>query len=131
MQSKNFDSWSEQKKKLHAREREVFFHEREIWWCSLGVNIGFEQDGTNELFERPVLIIKKFNRDVLWVLPLTRTDKKNRYYMSITVGDNNSVVILSQFRLISAKRLQRYMHKIPKGQLKKIVAGVRQFFPTP
>ena len=131
MQPKDFDRWNEQKKKLHDGEREVLFHEREIWWCSLGVNIGFEQDGTNELFERPVLVVRKFNRDVMWVLPLTRTEKKNRYYVPITVGDRNSVVILSQLRLISAKRLQRYMHKLPKGQFKKIVAGVQQFFPKP
>ena len=131
MQPKDFDRWNEQKKKLHDGEREVLFHEREIWWCSLGVNIGFEQDGTNELFERPVLVVRKFNRDVMWVLPLTRTEKKNRYYVPITVGDRNSVVILSQLRLISAKRLQRYMHKLPKGQFKKIVSAVQQFFPKP
>ena len=41
MQPKDFDRWNEQKKKLHDGEREVLFHEREIWWCSLGVNIGF------------------------------------------------------------------------------------------
>lgn len=44
---------------MHASEGEILFYEREIWWCSLGVNIGFEQDGTNDLFERPVLVIKK------------------------------------------------------------------------
>lgn len=129
LQSKDFNRWNEQKKKIHAREGEVFFHEREIWWCSLGVNIGFEQDGTNELFERPMLVIKKFNRDVLWVLPLTRSSKENRYYVPITVGDSNSAVILSQLRLISSKRLQRYMHKLPQGQFKQIIRLVQQFFP--
>ncbi|OGG68504.1 hypothetical protein A3C20_02100 [Candidatus Kaiserbacteria bacterium RIFCSPHIGHO2_02_FULL_55_25] len=129
MQSKDFDRWNGEKKKLHASEREVLFHEREIWWCSLGVNIGFEQDGTNELFERPVLVMRKFNRDVLWILPLTRSDKRNRYYVPITVGDANSAVILSQLRLISSKHLQRYMHKLPQGQFKEIVRLVQQFFP--
>ncbi|OGG53045.1 hypothetical protein A3H16_03180 [Candidatus Kaiserbacteria bacterium RIFCSPLOWO2_12_FULL_53_8] len=129
MQPKGFDRWNEQKKKLHASEREMLFHEREIWWCSLGVNIGFEQDGTNELFERPILIIRKFNRDVLWALPLTRSDKRNRFYVPITVGDANSAVILSQLRLISSKRLQRYMHKLPQGQFKEIIRLVQQFFP--
>src|SRR3989338_9273220 len=129
MQSKDFDKWNQQKQKIHTREAEVFFHEREVWWCSLGVNVGFEQDGTNEMFERPVLIVKKFNRDVLWMLPLTRSDKKNRYYVPISVGDSNSAVILSQLRLISSKRLQRYMHKLPQGQFKKIVQLVQQFFP--
>src|SRR5262249_38516740 len=101
---KDFDTWNERKKKLHNEKKNVFFHEREIWWCSLGLNIGYEQDGANELFERPVLVVKKFNRDVLWVLPLTRTDKKNCYYFPISVGEESSVVILSQLRLISSKR---------------------------
>lgn len=128
---KNFDGWNEQKKKLHNRDGEVFFHEREVWWCSLGVNIGFEQDGKNELYERPVLIIKKFSRSLLWILPLTRSDKKNQYYLPITVGEENSVVILSQLRLISSKRLQRHMHKLPNEQFKQIISAVQQFFPKP
>ena len=112
-------------------ENGKFFHEREVWWCSLGLNIGYEQDGTNELFERPVLVIKKFNRDVLWVLPLTRSDKKNRYYFPVTVGDANSAVILSQLRLISSKRLERYMHKLSTSQFNEILRLVQQFFPKP
>jgi mRNA interferase MazF len=127
--ARDFDEWNKKKKILHVRDKEVLFHEREVWWCSLGVNVGYEQDGTNDLFERPVLVVKKFNRDVLWVLPLTGTDKKSPYYVPVTIGDKNSVVILSQLRLISAKRLQRYMHKLPKGQFKHIVEIVQEFFP--
>lgn len=130
MQSKDFDKWNKQKKKLHMHERAVLFHEREIWWCSLGVNVGFEQDGANELFERPVLIVKKFNRDVLWVLPLTRSEKKNKYHFPLAQNqERNSMVILSQLRLISAKRLQRRMHKLPWKQFQEIVEAVLQFFP--
>lgn len=128
---KDFDAWNKEKKRIHERTSEKLFHEREIWWCSLGVNVGFEQDGTNDLFERPVLVVKKFNREVLWVLPLTRTDKQNPYYIPISVGDRNSTVILSQLRLISAKRLQRYMQKLPKGQFNQVVAAVQGLFPLP
>ena len=35
--SKDFDKWNELKKKLHVRDERILFHEREIWWCSLGV----------------------------------------------------------------------------------------------
>ncbi len=127
---KDFDGWGEQKKKLDARDGAVFFHEREIWWCSLGINIGFEQDGKNDLYERPVLVVKKFNRSLLWTLPLTRSDKRNQYYFPITVGEDDSVVILSQLRLVSSKRLQRRMHKLPKEQFKKILDSIQRFFPN-
>jgi len=92
---KDFDRWNELKKKLHQRDEKILFHEREIWWCSLGLNIGFEEDGKHSLFERPVLIVRKFNKYVLWVLPLTRSHKIGGYYFRITQGDeDDSVVIL-------------------------------------
>ena len=62
---KDFQKWHSEKEKLHARSNAPFFHEREIWWCSLGLNVGFEQDGKNDNFERPVLVLRRFNRDVL------------------------------------------------------------------
>jgi mRNA interferase MazF len=124
---KDFEVWNKKKKIIHERENVPFFHEREIWWCSLGLNVGYEQDG-GEKFERPVLVIKKFNRDVFWALPLTTSDKRNQYYFPIG-GQEGSAVILSQLRLVSSKRLERLMYKLPKNQFKKILAQVQQFFP--
>ena len=59
--NKNFDKWNELKKKLHISEKakDFYFREREIWWCSLGVNIGFEQDGKNDLFDKLGLLAAK------------------------------------------------------------------------
>lgn len=124
---KDFDTWNERKKVVHDCGSTPFFHEREVWWCTLGLNVGYEQDG-GDTFERPVLIIKKFNRDVLWALPLTTSDKRNQYYFPIS-GQPNSAVILSQLRLMSSKRLERLMYKLPKSQFKQILVQVQQFFP--
>jgi len=124
---KEFDAWNEKKKVVHDRESVPFFHEREVWWCTIGLNVGYEQDGGDK-FERPILVVKKFNRDVLWVLPLTTSDKRNQYYFPIS-GKEGSAVILSQLRLVSSKRLERLMYKLPKGQFKQILAQVQQFFP--
>jgi hypothetical protein len=62
--SKNFDAWNEQKKVADTREiaRDFFFHEREVWWCALGANVGMEADGKHDQFERPVLIVNKFQQ---------------------------------------------------------------------
>ncbi|MDO8512513.1 MAG: hypothetical protein Q7S57_04525 [bacterium] len=54
---KDFNQWNEKKKKLHNRSDAPFFHKREMWWCSLGANIGSEQDGSGEEYYRPVLIV--------------------------------------------------------------------------
>ncbi len=49
---KNFMVWHEVKSDIDAKESKTFFHEREVWWCSLGLNIGFEQDGKGNDFSR-------------------------------------------------------------------------------
>ena len=82
---KEFDRWNEKKKHANNKEndRNLFIHEREVWWCSLGVNIGVEIDGKNNDFERPVLLIKKFNGMMFWGIPLTSKTKENPYTVEV------------------------------------------------
>ncbi|OGN03390.1 MAG: hypothetical protein A2651_03555 [Candidatus Yanofskybacteria bacterium RIFCSPHIGHO2_01_FULL_42_12] len=104
--NKDFKKWHGIKENLDGRKSEVFFHEREIWWCSLGVNIGFEQDGTGKDFQRPVVIIKKFNLDACLAVPLTTTKKKGEYYFKAgEVDGRDATAVLSQVRFIDRKRL--------------------------
>lgn len=118
---KDFDRWSQEKKKIDQTTYGRFhFHEREIWWCSLGLNIGDEQDGRNEWFERPVLVVKKFNDKIALVLPMTSKSKIGKYYLAIKYGDRTTTVILSQLRLVSVKRFRRFVRKISKEQFCKV-----------
>ncbi len=126
---KDFDKWNEIKKNTNSLEKpkKFYFHEREIWWCSLGVNIGYEQDGKNENFERPVLILKKFNRDIAVIVPLTSVIKNNLYHHKLKTS--GSFVILSQIRLISAKRLLRKIENISENEFKDIAFKIKEFLP--
>lgn len=58
MHTKDFEGWIKVKQKIHAAQREhlPIFNERQVWWCSIGVNVGDEEDGKNALYHRPVLI---------------------------------------------------------------------------
>ena len=114
---KDFNSWNVRKQVIHSsdREKEFYIHEREIWWCSLGINVGDEEDGKNDLFERPVLVLKKFNRSIVLVVPLTTKIKQNRYYFPFIYDDMGFAVILSQLRLVSTKRFTRRLRKIDSG----------------
>ncbi len=87
--------------------RDLFFHEREVWWCSLGINIGVESDGKNDYFERPVLIVKKFNADMIWIIPLTSRKHNNEYYRKVDHEFGPSWACLTQLRVVSTKRLLR------------------------
>ena len=111
---KLFDLWNEDKKKLDELDRHFFLHEREVWWCSLGVNIGYEADGKNDMFVRPVLILKVFGNGTCWILPLTTKYKENPYYLECVLGSaiEKSYVVLSQLKLISQRRIIKKMAMI-------------------
>ncbi len=114
---KKFDLWNIKKKEINAEDKKIQFREREIWWISIGVNIGFEQDGKNEQFERPVLILKKFNKEMAFVIPMTSIEKNGKYYYAL---NRNSSIILSQARLVSSKRFLRRIRKIGKKSFEEI-----------
>jgi len=126
---KDFDSWNKKKKLIDQKEvtDHVFFSEREIWSGSLGLNIGFEQDGKNDDFERPLLIVKKFNRDIALVVPLTSVAKNNKFHHKLK--SSSSFVILSQIRLISTKRLLRRVEKITDPEFEEIISKIKSLFP--
>lgn len=120
---KNFDKWNIFKKNLDRRNSFPFVNPKEIWWCALGVNIGIEIDGKNENFERPVMIIKAYNTEMIKIIPLTTKTRDNKYYFKInkiTFEGKMSYTVLSQVRTISAKRLLRKIGKISKKDFEKI-----------
>ena len=102
---KDFDKWNAYQKTLEKQEFDGFCREREVWWCALGVNIGSEQDGKNDDFERPALIVKRINDELLLIVPFTSRLIKNRYRIDIESAGRDSQAMLSQFRTISSKRL--------------------------
>jgi mRNA interferase MazF len=103
---KDFQLWHKVKEEIHSSEKKLYFYEQEVWFCSLGANVGFEQDGKGDRFGRPVVIVKKFNKDVFLGIPLTTKIKTGKYYFPIHLSDEiQRNAILSQIRLIDAKRL--------------------------
>ena len=123
---KEFDKWNEIKKQVDGRGLPRFYHPREVWWCSLGVNIGFEQDGTSSQYQRPVLIIRAFNRHVCLIVPLTTSAKKNKYHVSLgMIEDKEAFAIISQLRLIDTKRFTDRLVVIDKKIFEQIKNTVR------
>ena len=129
---KDFDQWNKEKKSLENVGHNILaFHEREIWWCSIGINLGDEQDGKNELFERPVLVLKKFNNKVCWALPMSTKPKDGIYYHNLEHEGKVFTVILSQLRLTSVKRFRRFVRKISPHQFSLIQDKLINFIKKP
>ncbi len=122
---KDFDNWSKRKKEINEGKPN-FYHEREIRWCSLGINVGFEQDGTSKAYRRPVLIIKGFSRHVCLVVPLTTSQKKNPYHIGVgMIEGEKAFAILSQIRLIDTKRLHDRLVVLDKDRFEGIKKAIR------
>ena len=122
---RDFDSWNKEKKNLeNTGHEELIFHEKEIWWTSIGINLGDEQDGKNDLFERPVLVLRKFNKKLAWVLPMSTQEKIGDYYFPLEHEGKVFTVLLSQLKLMSVKRFRRFIRKISPNQLSLIKASI-------
>jgi mRNA interferase MazF len=126
----DFNNWNELKKKIDFEENKPdrFPKEGEVWMSSLGKNIGYEQNGSGENFSRPILIIKKFNNHMFWIVPLSTKQKDFDFYYNFTDLDNNKVsAILAQLKLLSVKRLKRKLYELPDEQLKEIKEKLKKF----
>jgi mRNA interferase MazF len=109
---KDFDNWNIKAKFLDSRSFDDYFYAREIWWAALGINIGSEQDGKNESFERPILVLKRINKDLCLVVPFTSKILNNDYRITTESTGIQAQVVLSQIKVISSKRLLRKVGKI-------------------
>lgn len=121
-----FSSWHIKKSDIDEYKTRPFFHEREIWFASLGINVGYEQDGQGDKFLRPVLVLKKFSNEVLWGVPLTRSKKQGKYYFAFETSLGQSTAILSQLRLIDSKRLEYKIETIKYEDFVAIKERLRQ-----
>ncbi len=119
--SKDFNIWNERKKMIENRFLLRSIKEREVWWCSIGLNVGNEQDGKNESFERSVLVVRKFNRKLVLVVPLTSTVQQNYYRYKISHNNKDYSLLLSQIKAMSTNRFNRFMWKMDETVFNEII----------
>lgn len=130
-EEKDFDGWNIKKKAVHHDGAPAFCHPREIWWCALGVNVGYEQDGTGKNFDRPVVVIRGFNERLFFGVALTGKKKAGKYYFSLgEVEGRESSAVLSQVRLIDTKRLIRKIVTLDEETFEKLRESLKNvLFP--
>jgi mRNA interferase MazF len=127
---KNFDQWNQTKKNLEKDMNSLdnFPKEGEVWVSYLGKNIGVEQNGGIDNFSRPVLVIKKFNNQMFWVVPLSTKQKKFDFYFNFKDKNNQQAsVVLAQLKLMSSKRFKRNLYKISRDDFVKIKGRLKEF----
>ena len=123
---KKFNEWNNLKQNLHNGKKENYFKERDIFWVSIGVNVGFEQDGKGDIFSRPVLILKKYNKHIFLGIPLSTQIKKGSFFFEFMLNEKPSNALLVQARVYDAKRLENKIGKINQKDFAKLKSKFRE-----
>jgi mRNA-degrading endonuclease toxin of MazEF toxin-antitoxin module len=128
---KNLDEWNEVKKQLDKREYfdkdfPLYFAERDIWFMSWGLNIGSEEFGKNERFERPALVLKRFNEKMMYAIPLTtQVEKTHKYKVEYVLNEKKFAAKINQMRLIDSKRLLRKVGVLDEQQFNYVRSKIK------
>lgn len=123
-------NWLELKIRLWTKKDEVVFKQGEIWWCSLGFNLGEEIFGKGKKFTRPILIFKKFTGNSFMGLPLTTHGKKGSWYVEISHGNRKSFALLNQARILDKKRLVNRINTLGQKDYNKVKKNFLEFYDS-
>ena len=123
---KDFSKWSALKEKLNdLKNKAPLFKDGEIWWCSIGINIGSEVDGKSRLFSRPIIALKKLSDDSFVGVPMTGKIKSGSWYVLLTCNGKASCANLAQIRSFNYKRMSDKYGQLDDGSFKNIKDRLR------
>ena len=115
-----FDQWNELKKKIETKEKILKFRERDIWFIHVGKNIGFEQNGKNYDFLRPVLVLRKFSNRYFLGIPLSSKEKNGNYFFNFYFKNRYETALLNQARVFDIKRVKYLLGNLDKQKYSQI-----------
>ncbi|MEK7213812.1 MAG: type II toxin-antitoxin system PemK/MazF family toxin, partial [Patescibacteria group bacterium] len=117
---KNFIEWFSIKIRLNnSIHVPPLFNEGEIWWCSIGENVGGEISGKGTYFRRPLLIIRKLDKFSFIGIPLTSQHKVGTWYFNLKVKNKDNFVILPQIRHIDYRRMDKILCTIDNSDFSR------------
>lgn len=123
-----FDKWNFLKKDLHKKEDIIEFYQGNVYFMSIGKNIGYESLGKKELFLRPVLVYKKLSKSTFVGIPLTSQLKEGSYYFSFNYKKGiTSTAMLNQMRVFDIRRSEYLSGKINKNTYKNLEIKINEF----
>ncbi len=126
---KDFAEWLPLKVKLDGLSHKApFVSEGDIWWASIGENVGSEIGGKSKLFSRPVIIFRKLAHGFYFVLPTTTQVKSGSWYCKISHKGQTMNVCLHQARSIDFRRLSSKMGTIDGTDFEKIKESFKSLY---
>jgi mRNA interferase MazF len=118
---KRFLEWIGLKEILHrSNHRPPLVSERDMWWASIGENVGSEVNGKSSRFSRPVLILKKLAHGFYFVAPTTTQPRAGSWYVRVRLGDQDEYVCLNQIRTMDYRRLYSKLGQVDTDHFNKV-----------
>ncbi len=129
MYVKRFLEWIGLKEKLHKKlSKAPCVSEGEIWWASIGENIGSEINGKSKLFSRPVIIFRKLAHDYYFVIPTTTKTKSGTWYVSYHQGGIDANACLQHARAIDYRRLYSRLGELDSDDFMEVKKGFKDLY---
>lgn len=123
------DQWNTLKKKVSTRDHKPpFVSEREIWWVSIGENVGSEVNGKSDLFSRPAIVFKKLSHSFYYVIPTTTQDKAGSWFVPFRHKERNMVACLHQARAVDHRRLSSKLGQLDTDDFIRIVQSFKALY---
>lgn len=126
---KKFPEWMELKEKLDEMKHEApYVSEGDMWWASIGENIGSEIGGKNSLFSRPVIILKKLAHGFYFVIPTTTKAKEGTWYVCFKHQTKEMIACLHQARAIDHRRLSSKLGTLDSEDFIRVKIGFHTLY---
>ena len=123
-----YDTWNNLKKQLDSKEKIITFYQGNIYFMSIGMNIGHESYGKDNLFLRPVLVYKKLTNTTFLGIPLTSKEKIGSYFFQFSYKKNKkSTAMFHQMRVFDIRRTEYLSGKINKNTYQNLETKVNEF----
>lgn len=126
---KDFRNWMEIKERIDREGWVSRIKEGDVWWASVGENVGDEICGKGKTYTRPVLIFKKLSKRSFWAIPLTSAEHYGNWYIEFDFNGKMETAVISQIRNMSVSRLRRKIGSVTSGDYNKIQEGFIKLVP--
>lgn len=125
-----FDEWNEEKQRIDGKtHKPPYVSVGDIWWVSIGQNVGTEMNGKSGRSSRPAVILKKLKYDFYLIAPTTTQEKSGTWYVPIHHNGMMTYVCLHQIRTIDYRRITSKLRTIDETELTAIWRGFQNLYP--
>ncbi|MEK9159763.1 MAG: type II toxin-antitoxin system PemK/MazF family toxin [Patescibacteria group bacterium] len=129
MHVKKFLEWIGLKERLHSIVHEApHVSEGEIWWVSIGENVGAEINGKNYLFSRPAIIFRKLTHGFYFVIPVTTQLRTGTWYVSFSQQGREMTACLQHARSVDHRRLSTRLGELDEVDYKRVKNGFQKLY---